>query len=245
MGLASFAAIKVTIDRKYLWLIAFCIVPLMHFSMIAWLPIILIATFVSLPKKLLFWSAVTCCLLGTSVSGTSYQEALGNIVTSVGIENESVKGKTSFYTSDAATKEFDKSLTTHIMKVVDYANSAWFLLAVFSLKKFFSKTKRIRKYRLIEKVWKIYLFFASFGYLMTGLSVVGSRYQLMANVLAVLLFTLLLSSGDYATRRNIKKLIIFKLIIMSVPFAQMIYISICGVSHELFWAPLLYIIAVI
>lgn len=243
MGLASYAAIKVTIDRKYLWLIAFCIVPFMHFSMIAWLPIILIATFANIPQKLLFWSAVSCCLLGTSISGTSYQEAVGNIVTSIGIENESVKGKTSFYTSDAATKEFDKSLTTHIMKVVDYANSAWFLLVVFSLKKIFSKAKRMRKFRLINKVWRIYLFFAAFGYLMTGLSVVGSRYQLFANVFATLLFTLLLSSGDCSIVRIVKKLIIYKLIILSVPFAQMIYISICGVSHEIFWAPLPYIIA--
>lgn len=240
MGLASYATLKVVLDRKWLWMTAFLVIPFIHFSMIAWVPVILIAMFINIPKKVLFYTALTCCIFGTSLNGTSYQKSISNVVMNAGIENEAVRAKTAYYTSETAAKHFDKSITTHITKGMGYVNAVWFIITIIALKRRFSKV-RIDKYT--NEVWRMMLLFSSFGYLMTGLSTVGGRYMLLGNLLLFLLFLCTLSSRYASLRKLTSILVVLKLIVSSVGFAMLAYNCYHLTTLELYYAPMPFVLA--
>lgn len=239
MGIASYATLKVILDRKWLWMSAFLVIPFIHFSMIAWVPVILFAMFIKLPKTLLFYTALICCVFGTTLNGTSYQESISKVVMQVGVENEAVKTKTAYYTSKTAAKYFEKSLTTHISRAVSYVNAVWFVLSIIALKRRFLRTP-LDKYS--DHIWRTALLFSSFGYLMSGLSTVGGRYQLLGTLLLLLLFICMLSSRTLPLRRLATKIIVCKLMISSVSLAMIAYNCYHLTTLELYYAPMPFVL---
>ncbi len=240
MGLASYATLKVILDRKWLWLAAFIIIPLIHFSMIAWIPIVLFAMWIKIPKKVLFYTALVSCIFGTTLNGTSYQESISKVITQSGIENDAVLAKTAYYTSKTAAKYFDKSLTTHITKATSYVNAVWYIIAIILLRNGLSKA-RINKYT--DKVWRMMLLFTSFGYLMTGLSTVGGRYQLLGNLLMLLVFICVLSSNyNKHLKQLASNLLVLKLLLSSVSLAMIAYNCYHLTTLELYYAPMPFVL---
>ena len=239
MGLASYATLKVILDRKWLWLSAFLIIPFIHFSMIAWVPVILLAMAIRIPQKVLFYAALICCIFGTTLNGTSYQESISKVVTQSGIENDAVRAKTAYYTSKTAAKHFDKSLTTHITRTMSYINAVWFIITIVALRRRFSRV-RIDKYT--DKVWQMMLLFTSFGYLMTGLSTVGARYQLLGNLLLWLVFICILSSQYLHLKKLASGLLVLKLMISSVSLAMTAYNCYHLTTLELYYAPMPFVL---
>lgn len=232
-GLVIYSTLKIIFDKRYLWFIGLAIAPLIHFSALLWLPIVLIYTMVKIPKSFLFWAAISACIFGNVLETSGYQKVVSSVVDEYGSENKAIAGKANFYSSKYGEKIFNKSKTTHITKFNKLINSGYLIFMLFVIRK---KLRKLNYPPELSKIWYAMLYFMTFGYLASGFSVVGSRYLLLFGPLSILLF--LRMYVTFPEWKTLKTLILWKFIFTAVNSALVLYNMWCVEYHEMFWAPL-------
>lgn len=234
LGLVAYSIIRIIRDKRYVyfWGLVGCI--FIHFASVLYIPVVAVACIVRMvPRKWLFYGALGAIVLGNVLESSGYQKIVSEAIGAAGFDNDAVKQKASVYSSEKAAKDFDKSLTTGIMKVNNLIKGCFTMLLLFVFR---SKLKKAKYPPHVDRIWRAYLWFTTFGFLMVGFSVVGGRYLFPASTFGLILWFWFLS--EYPDWRGLKQMIVLNYICSTLGFALQLYNIYCVVYNQLFWAPL-------
>jgi len=185
LGLCIYSTVCFLIDKKTLWIIPITLCSFIHFAFIAFIPVILFIKYVKVPWRVLFYSAVILCAAGSVISSAGYNKYLTD--NSITQSNKAIKDKAGYYSSDSADDNFNESLTTKLSKISQIVNIPFNIYILYFLRR---RYRRGRMTPLEAKYFYYALYFLAFGYLMSGLSVVGGRYLVIGNFMRMSLLLL-------------------------------------------------------
>lgn len=226
----SYATISFLIDNNKKSIIGIVLSPLIHFSFILYIFVILFIKYIGFPKKLLFWLVVSACVASTFLSTSSWNNVISQV--DIGTVNQSVASRTEHYATDETEAEFQSSLTVQIMKVQNTIVSAYVLIFLFYIKK---RWNRLNINSYCNNLYKFLLFFLFFGYVFSSFSVVGQRYLNFAHVL---LYFFILNIYVYNRNKEVKLFIYLMPFLFFANLLWVIYNCYCNTSLMLYISPL-------
>lgn len=226
-----YSLIRLTLDNQRKWLIGILIVPLIHFGWIIASGAAIVSWLVRIPTTLLHYIAIFICLISIFLDTSSYSDALDMVVGSV--DNEAITDRVESY-GDADTElEFNKSLTTRLIRVNNQIGTCFVLLLLIFVRN--NQTQLINT-RNKQKLYNLMLWFTIVGYSLISFSVVGQRFICVSMMLIyMLLFNIY---RDDRGNRGIISLIYALPMVMIIHILWTIYNCYCNVGWEPFILPL-------
>lgn len=172
-ALFLYGAVAFLLENKWYGFALACISPMIHFSLLILLPLLLAIKLVSpyVSIKLLLYILLVVCIISFFMDVANWRGLISRFDWLA--SSEVLAHKASAYTSNKAEATFNKSLTTELMRVQQYIVRAYILIFVWHILRRL-KTLSISQYNV--SMLKVTVIFLILGCLMMSFSVVGERY---------------------------------------------------------------------
>lgn len=226
----TYSLIRLLFDGKRAWIVGILIAPLIHFGYIIATIVALIAWLVRLPNTPMHYVAIFVCLASIFLDTSSYAGALDMMLGSV--DNEAIESRLMNYGSEDTDMEFNKSLTTRLIRLNNQASAIFFVLLLTYLRR---NWRGFNTTPYTQKLYSVLLLFVVVSYTLISYSVVGQRFVYIA---MALLYIFLLNL--YQDNRNtaIKAFIYFMPIIFSLHIMWIAYNCYCNTGLDIYYQPL-------
>uniref|UniRef100_UPI0040579B69 EpsG family protein n=1 Tax=Alistipes sp. TaxID=1872444 RepID=UPI0040579B69 len=167
----TYSAIRFLIDRDNWWVIGIFAAPLIHFGYGILTIVALIARFVTINWKTLFWPTIFMCAASIILDTSDFSGIVGNMAELV--DNESIVDRVEHYADDDTEAIFAKSLTTKMMSIQKVVSAIYMILILMFIKR---NSKQLNWNSYIQYLLCVTMLFLLVGYSLFSFSVVGSRY---------------------------------------------------------------------
>lgn len=226
----TYSLVKLLFDGKKAWIVGILVAPLIHFGYIIASVAAFIVWLVRIPNTLLHFVAIFICLASIFMDTSSYSGALDMMLGSV--DNEAIESRLMNYGDEDTDLEFNKSLTTRLIRLNNQASAIFFVLLLIYIRRNWSS---FHTTRYTERLYNVLLFFVIVSYALISYSVVGQRFVHIAMVL-LYMFLLNLYQGNRNT--SIKVFIYLMPIVFSLHIMWIIYNCYCNTGLDIYYQPL-------
>lgn len=225
-----YSLIRLLIDHKKIWIIGLIAAPLIHIGYIIVSVLAISIWIFKLPNTLLHYLALIACVSSLFLDTASYSGMLNAIMGSV--DNEAIENSVSNYTDKDIDSEFNKSLTTRLMRINNQLSACFIALLLIYIRKNRSSLLRTT---YIQRLYKILLFFLVVSYALISFSVVGQRFVHIAMVL-LLIFMLNIYQND--NNSAIKRYIYAMPFVFIIQILWTIYNCYSNTGFDIYYMPL-------
>ena len=178
----------------------------------------------------LHYLAILACVSSLFLDTSAYSGALD--VVSESVDNESIESRISNYGEEDTDAQFNKSLTTRLIKLNNQASAIFIVLLLVYLRRNWDYLKTSH-YTL--KLYNVLLLFIAVSYALISFSVVGQRFVYIA---LVLLYMLLLNLYQDNRNSNIRLFIYAMPVVFSLHIMWTIYNCYCNTGLDIYYQPL-------
>lgn len=227
--LFMYSMIRLIIDNKRWWIIGILLTPLIHFGWVVASVAAIILYFVRLPNALLHYAALAVCVVSLFLDTSSYAGALDVMMDS--IDNEAIADRIESYGDESVEEEFNKSLTTHLLRFNNQIGTCFVVLLLVFLRR---NRERLLQGKYINKIYKALLYFTIVGYSLISFSVVGQRFVCIS---MILIYMLLLNLYESSCGKGVKGFIYALPVVFSIHILWTLYNCYCNVGWEPFLLP--------
>ena len=225
-----YSLIRLTLDNKRWWVIGILLTPLVHFGWIVATVAALIIWLIRVPNSLLHYLALGVCVLSLFLDTSSYTGAFDVVVDTM--DNEAIADRVENYGDESVDEEFNKSLTTRLVRVNNLIGTCFVIVLLISLRRW---RKSLITTKYIGKIYNLLLWFTIVGYLLISFSVVGQRFVCIS---MTLIYMLLLNLYQESGNRGIKRFIYALPVVFSIHILWTLYNCYCNVGWEIFVLPM-------
>lgn len=228
-----YSTIRFLIDRKKQWIIGVFLTPLIHFSYIIVVPIVLLVWLIKLPNSILNYLAIAICAMSLFMDTSSYAGAINTFVEMAMEDNEAISDRVESYSEYSTMLHFERSLTTRLIRINNKIGTCFiilFLLFMWRRKHFLNMSD------YDKNIYNITLVFLIVSYALISFSVVGQRFVYIS---MVLLYFLMLNIYQRNMRDNAIRILIYAMpIVYSLHIAWFFYNCYCNTGLGIFIKPL-------
>jgi hypothetical protein len=161
---------------------------------------------------------------------SSYSGALDMMLGSV--DNEAIESRLMNYGDEDTDLEFNKSLTTRLIRLNNQASAIFFVLLLIYIRRNWSS---FHTTRYTERLYNVLLFFVIVSYALISYSVVGQRF---VHIAMLLLYMFLLNLFQDNRNTSIKVFIYLMPIVFSLHIMWIIYNCYCNTGLDIYYQPL-------
>ena len=155
----TYSLIKLIFDGKRAWIVGILIAPLIHFGYIIATIVAIVAWLVRIPNTLLHYVAIFICLASIFLDTSSYAGALDMVLGSV--DNDAIESRLTSYGDEDTDIEFNKSLTTRLIRLNNQASAIFLVLLLIYLHRNWSS---FRTTLYTERLYNVLLIFIIASY---------------------------------------------------------------------------------
>ena len=233
--LFMYSLIRLLIDNKKIWIVGVLLTPLVHFGYLIAVIAVLVIWMVKIPPSILHYLAIIACALSLFLETSSYSNMIGQVM--LGVENEAIENRIDSYNDEYKEAHFNQSLTTKLTRVNNKIGACFIILLLIYIR---GKKYVLRMTDYDNKLYTLLLFFTSFAYSLISFSVVGQRF---VYITMVLLYMFLLNM--YQKNRNtfITRFIYFMPFVFIIHIAWTLYNCYSVVGMDIFYQPLVFLLA--
>ena len=226
----TYSLIKLIFDGKRAWIVGILIAPLIHFGYIIATIVAIVAWLVRIPNTLLHYVAIFICLASIFLDTSSYAGALDMVLGSV--DNDAIESRLTSYGDEDTDMEFNKSLTTRLIRLNNQASAIFLVLLLIYLHRNWSS---FRTTLYTERLYNVLLIFIIASYALISYSVVGQRFVYIA---LVLLYMFMLNLYQDNKESSVRRFIALMPIVFSMHIMWIIYNCYCNTGLDIYYQPL-------
>lgn len=226
----TYSLIKLIFDGKRAWIVGILIAPLIHFGYIIASIVAIVAWLVRIPNTLLHYVAIFICLASIFLDTSSYTGALDMVLGSV--DNDAIESRLTSYGDEDTDIEFNKSLTTRLIRLNNQASAIFLVLLLIYLHRNWSS---FRTTLYTERLYNVLLLFIVVSYALISYSVVGQRFVYIA---LVLLYMLMLNLYQDNKESSVRRFIALMPIVFSMHIMWIVYNCYCNTGLDIYYQPL-------
>lgn len=226
----TYSLIRLLFDGRRAWIVGIVIAPLIHFGYIIAAIVAIVAWLVRLPSSLMHHIAIFVCLASIFLDTSSYAGALDMMLGSV--DNQAIESRLANYGSEDTDIEFNKSLTTRLIRLNNQASAIFFVLLLIYLRR---NWHTLTTTPYTTKLYNVLLLLVIVSYALISYSVVGQRFVYIAMAL-LYLFLLNLYQDNYNT--PIRAFIYLMPLIFSLHIMWSVYNCYCNTGLDIYYQPL-------
>ena len=226
----TYSLIKLIFDGKRAWIVGILIAPLIHFGYIIATIVAIVAWLVRIPNTLLHYVAIFICLASIFLDTSSYAGALDMVLGSV--DNDAIESRLTSYGDEDTDMEFNKSLTTRLIRLNNQASAIFLVLLLIYLHRNWSS---FRTTLYTERLYNVLLIFIIASYALISYSVVGQRFVYIA---LVLLYMFMLNLYQDNQESSVRRFIALMPIVFSMHIMWIVYNCYCNTGLDIYYQPL-------
>ena len=226
----TYSLIKLIFDGKRAWIVGILIAPLIHFGYIIATIVAIVAWLVRIPNTLLHYVAIFICLTSIFLDTSSYTGALDMVLGSV--DNDAIESRLTSYGDEDTDMEFNKSLTTRLIRLNNQASAIFLVLLLIYLHRNWSS---FRTTFYTERLYNVLLLFIIASYALISYSVVGQRFVYIA---LVLLYMFMLNLYQDNQESSVRRFIALMPIVFSMHIMWIVYNCYCNTGLDIYYQPL-------
>ena len=226
----TYSLIKLIFDGKRAWIVGILIAPLIHFGYIIATIVAIVAWLVRIPNTLLHYVAIFICLASIFLDTSSYAGALDMVLGSV--DNDAIESRLTSYGDEDTDIEFNKSLTTRLIRLNNQASAIFLVLLLIYLHRNWSS---FRTTLYTERLYNVLLIFIIASYALISYSVVGQRFVYIA---LVLLYMFMLNLYQDNKESSVRRFITLMPIVFSMHIMWIVYNCYCNTGLDIYYQPL-------
>lgn len=226
----TYSLIKLIFDGKRAWIVGILIAPLIHFGYIIATIVAIVAWLVRIPNTLLHYVAIFICLASIFLDTSSYAGALDMVLGSV--DNDAIESRLTSYGDEDTDIEFNKSLTTRLIRLNNQASAIFLVLLLIYLHRNWSS---FRTTLYTERLYNVLLIFIIASYALISYSVVGQRFVYIA---LVLLYMFMLNLYQDNQGSSVRRFIALMPIVFSMHIMWIVYNCYCNTGLDIYYQPL-------
>ena len=226
----TYSLIKLIFDGKRAWIMGILIAPLIHFGYIIATIVAIVAWLVRIPNTLLHYVAIFICLASIFLDTSSYAGALDMVLGSV--DNDAIESRLTSYGDEDTDMEFNKSLTTRLIRLNNQASAIFLVLLLIYLHRNWSS---FRTTLYTERLYNVLLLFIIASYALISYSVVGQRFVYIA---LVLLYMFMLNLYQDNQESSVRRFIALMPIVFSMHIMWIVYNCYCNTGLDIYYQPL-------
>ena len=226
----TYSLIKLIFDGKRAWIVGILIAPLIHFGYIIATIVAIVAWLVRIPNTLLHYVAIFICLTSIFLDTSSYTGALDMVLGSV--DNDAIESRLTSYGDEDTDMEFNKSLTTRLIRLNNQASAIFLVLLLIYLHRNWSS---FRTTLYTERLYNVLLLFIIASYALISYSVVGQRFVYIA---LVLLYMFMLNLYQDNQESSVRRFIALMPIVFSMHIMWIVYNCYCNTGLDIYYQPL-------
>ena len=226
----TYSLIKLIFDGKRAWIVGILIAPLIHFGYIIATIVAIVAWLVRIPNTLLHYVAIFICLASIFLDTSSYAGALDMVLGSV--DNDAIESRLTSYGDEDTDMEFNKSLTTRLIRLNNQASAIFLVLLLIYLHRNWSS---FRTTLYTERLYNVLLIFIIASYALISYSVVGQRFVYIA---LVLLYMFMLNLYQDNKESSVRRFIALMPIVFSMHIMWIVYNCYCNTGLDIYYQPL-------
>ena len=226
----TYSLIKLIFDGKRAWIVGILIAPLIHFGYIIATIVAIVAWLVRIPNTLLHYVAIFICLASIFLDTSSYAGALDMVLGSV--DNDAIESRLTSYGDEDTDIEFNKSLTTRLIRLNNQASAIFLVLLLIYLHRNWSS---FRTTLYTERLYNVLLIFIIASYALISYSVVGQRFVYIA---LVLLYMFMLNLYQDNKESSVRRFIALMPIVFSMHIMWIVYNCYCNTGLDIYYQPL-------
>lgn len=226
----TYSLIRLLFDGKRAWIVGILIAPLIHFGYIIASIVAIVAWLVRIPNTLLHYVAIFICLASIFLDTSSYAGALDMVLGSV--DNDAIESRLTSYGDEDTDMEFNKSLTTRLIRLNNQASAIFLVLLLIYLHRNWSS---FRTTLYTERLYNVLLLFIVVSYALISYSVVGQRFVYIA---LVLLYMFMLNLYQDNQESSVSRFIALMPIVFSMHIMWIVYNCYCNTGLDIYYQPL-------
>lgn len=226
----TYSLIRLLFDGKRAWIVGILIAPLIHFGYIIASIVAIVAWLVRIPNTLLHYVAIFICLASIFLDTSSYAGALDMVLGSV--DNDAIESRLTSYGDEDTDIEFNKSLTTRLIRLNNQASAIFLVLLLIYLHRNWSS---FRTTLYTERLYNVLLIFIIASYALISYSVVGQRFVYIA---LVLLYMFMLNLYQDNQESSVSRFIALMPIVFSMHIMWIVYNCYCNTGLDIYYQPL-------
>lgn len=226
----TYSLIKLIFDGKRAWIVGILIAPLIHFGYIIATIVAIVAWLVRIPNTLLHYVAIFICLASIFLDTSSYAGALDMVLGSV--DNDAIESRLTSYGDEDTDMEFNKSLTTRLIRLNNQASAIFLVLLLIYLHRNWSS---FRTTLYTERLYNVLLIFIIASYALISYSVVGQRFVYIALVLLYMFMQNLYQDNQES---SVRRFIVLMPIVFSMHIMWIVYNCYCNTGLDIYYQPL-------
>lgn len=226
----TYSLIKLIFDGKRAWIVGILIAPLIHFGYIIATIVAIVAWLVRIPNTMLHYVAIFICLASIFLDTSSYTGALDVVLGSV--DNDAIESRITSYGDEDTDMEFNKSLTTRLIRLNNQASAIFLVLLLIYLHRNWSS---FRTTLYTERLYNVLLLFIVVSYALISYSVVGQRFVYIA---LVLLYMFMLNLYQDNQESSVSRFIALMPIVFSMHIMWIVYNCYCNTGLDIYYQPL-------
>ena len=226
----TYSLIRLLFDGKRVWIVGILIAPLIHFGYIIATIAAIVAWLVRIPNTILHYVAIVFCCASIFLDTSSYGGVLDMMLGAV--DNEAIESRIMNYGDEDTDSEFNKSLTTRLIRLNNQASAVFFVLLLIYIRRNWNS---LHTTHYTQRLYNVLLLFVIMSYALISYSVVGQRFVYIA---LVLLYMFLLNLYQDNSDSSIKRFIYIMPIVFCLHIAWTIYNGYCNTGPDIYYQPL-------